>query len=274
MTVRERTEEIERMTLSPYASLSENSRGREKPEEECPVRTCYQRDRDRVIHCKAFRRLKQKTQVFLSTGGRSLQNATDTYAGGQPDCPDHCPCAAPESGGFDRGHRAGARFGTYAVRPCRRTGAEPFVPGRVQALRAKRACGDLSGKRRQGPESDMGSAQRHCVPYQRGLGGYAEGQIVRYADHIAYMNHDIEDAVEAGVLRNEDLPKEITRVLGDTKSQRITTMICSMIDHGAETIGMDSEVAGAYEALHDFMYSTVYVDRVAKREEKKGGQAH
>ena len=72
MTVRERTEEIERMTLSPYASLSENSRGREKPEEECPVRTCYQRDRDRVIHCKAFRRLKQKTQVFLSPEGDQM----------------------------------------------------------------------------------------------------------------------------------------------------------------------------------------------------------
>ena len=96
-----------------------------------------------------------------------------------------------------------------------------------------------------------------------------EGRVVRFADHIAHMNHDIEDAVTAGVLRNEDIPAEITSVLGSTKSERITSLIMAIVEHGAEDIGMDAERAAAYEALHDFMYSTVYVDKVAKKEEQK-----
>ena len=92
---------------------------------------------------------------------------------------------------------------------------------------------------------------------------------MRYADHIAYMNHDIEDAMTAGVLRSDDIPKELTEVLGNTKSERITTMIRAIVDHGPEQIGMDAEPLAAYDALHDFMYSTVYVDKVAKREEQK-----
>ena len=268
MTVRERTEEIERMTLSPYASLSENSRGREKPEEECPVRTCYQRDRDRVIHCKAFRRLKQKTQVFLSPEGDHYRTRlTHTLEVSQiartiaralrlnEDLTEAIALA------HDLGHTPFGHAGERALNRLCPGGFKHYEQSvRVVTRLEKGGKGlNLTWEVRNG-----------IVCHTKGAwAATREGQIVRYADHIAYMNHDIEDAVEAGVLRNEDLPKEITRVLGDTKSRRITTMICSMIDHGVETIGMDSEVAGAYEALHDFMYSTVYVDRVAKREEKK-----
>lgn len=101
------------------------------------------------------------------------------------------------------------------------------------------------------------------MPYTR------EGCVVRYADHIAYMNHDIEDAMAAGVLHAGDIPREITQALGETKSQRITSLIAAVVAHGPEQIGMAPEWQAAYEALHAFMYSTVYVDKVAKKEEKK-----
>lgn len=96
MTVREETQTIERLTLSPYAALSEQSFGRRTPEPEDDLRTCYQRDRDRILHCKSFRRLKQKTQVFLFAGGRPLPHPADPHAGSQPDCPNHCPRPAAE----------------------------------------------------------------------------------------------------------------------------------------------------------------------------------
>ncbi len=268
MTVRERTEEIERQTLSQYAALSEASRGRERAEEPCPMRTCFQRDRDRVIHSKAFRRLKQKTQVFLSPEGdhyrtrlthtlevsqiartiaRALRLNEDlTEAIALAHDLGHTPFGHAGERALDRLHPGGFRHYEQSVRV-------------VTKLERGGEGLNLTWEVRNG-----------IVTHTKGAwAATREGRVVRYADHIAYMNHDIEDAVTAGILRNEDIPREITDVLGETKSARITSLITAMVEYGAEDIGMDGETLLAYNALHDFMYSTVYVDKEAKREETK-----
>jgi dGTPase len=264
-TVREHTEELERLTLSPYATLSENSRGREIPED---IRPCFQRDRDRILHSKAFRRLKQKTQVFLSPEGDhyrtrlthtlEVSQIARTVARALRLNEDLTEAIAL---GHDLGHTPFGHAGERALARLCPGGFKHYEQSvRVVTKLEKEGKGlNLTWEVRNG-----------IVCHTKGQwAATREGQIVRYADRIAYMNHDIEDAVAAGVLRNEDIPEEIAAVLGRTKSQRITTLITALIDHGAAQIGMEPETLAAYEALHDFMYSTVYVDKVAKREEQK-----
>lgn len=266
--VRQRTEEIERQTLSPLAALSENSRGREREEPPCPIRTCYQRDRDRVIHSKAFRRLKQKTQVFLSPEGDHYRTRlTHTLEVAQiartiaralrlnEDLAEAIALA------HDLGHTPFGHAGERALNRLCPGGFRHYE----QSLRV------VTRLERSGMGLNLTWEVRNgIVTHTKGKwAATREGCIVRYADHIAYMNHDIEDAVTAGVLKNEDIPREIVRVLGGTKSARITALITAMVEHGAQEIGMDAETAAAYDALHDFMYSTVYVDKEAKREEQK-----
>jgi len=267
-TVREHTEEIERQILSPLAAFSAQSRGRERPEEPCPIRTCYQRDRDRVIHSKAFRRLKQKTQVFLSPEGDHYRTRlTHTLEVSQiartiaralrlnEDLTEAIALA------HDLGHTPFGHAGERALNRLCPGGFRHYEQSLRVVTRLERGGEGLNL---------TWEVRNGVVTHTKGeWAATREGRIVRYADHIAYMNHDIEDAVTAGVLKNEDIPREIAKVLGETKSARITALITAMVNHGAQEIGMDAETAAAYEALHDFMYSTVYVDKEAKREEKK-----
>ena len=266
--VRRRTEEIERQTLSPLAAFSDASRGREKPEEPCPIRTCFQRDRDRVIHSKAFRRLKQKTQVFLSPEGDHYRTRLT-----------HTLEVAQIARTIARALRLNEDL-TEAIALAHDLGHTPFGHAGERAL--NRLCPGgfrhyeqslrvVTRLEREGAGLNLTWEVRNgIVTHTKGeWAATREGRIVRYADHIAYMNHDIEDAVSAGVLKNEDIPREIVRILGGTKSARITSLITAMVRHGAEEIGMDAEPAAAYDALHDFMYSTVYTDKEAKREEQK-----
>lgn len=268
MTARERTEEIERQTLSPYAALSEASRGRERAEEPCPIRTCYQRDRDRVIHSKAFRRLKQKTQVFLSPEDDHYRTRLT-----------HTLEVAQIARTVARALRLNEDL-TEAIALAHDLGHTPFGHAGERAL--NRLCPDgfrhyeqglrvVTRLERNGEGLNLTWEVRNgIVTHTKGAwAATREGRVVRYADHIAYMNHDIEDAVTAGVLKNTDIPREISCVLGETKSARITSLVSAMVAHGAEDIGMDPETLAAYDALHDFMYSTVYVDKEAKREEQK-----
>ena len=268
MTVRERTEEIERITLSPFATLSENSRGRAVPEKPCPLRPCFQRDRDRIIHCKAFRRLKQKTQVFLSPEGDHYRTRlTHTLEVSQiartiaralrlnEDLTEAIALA------HDLGHTPFGHAGERALNRLCPGGFKHYEQSARVVTKLEKGGSGLNL---------TWEVLNGIVTHTRGeWAATREGRVVRFADHIAYMNHDIEDAVTAGVLRNEDIPAEITSVLGSTKSERITSLIMAIVEHGAEDIGMDAERAAAYEALHDFMYSTVYVDKVAKKEEQK-----
>ena len=269
MNVREQTQTIERLTLSRYAALSETSRGRSRPEPEDPMRPCYQRDRDRILHCKAFRRLKQKTQVFLSPEGDhyrtrlthtlEVSQIARTIARALRLNEDLTEAIAL---GHDLGHTP---FGHAGERALNR-----LCPGGFTHYRQSLRVVEYLEKDGKGLnltwEVRNGIVTHTTGEWARTL----EGQTVRYADHIAFLNHDIEDALSAGVLSNDALPPDAVRVLGKTKSQRITTMITDLVANSADgEMHFSPNVEDAYHLLKDFMYSTVYVDKQAKREEKK-----
>ncbi len=270
MTIRQRTENIEKQILSPRAALSSQSRGRERPEESDAIRTCYQRDRDRVLHSKAFRRLKQKTQVFLSPEGDhyrtrlthtlEVSQIARTIARALQLNEDLTEAIAL---GHDLGHTPFGHAGERALNALSPGGFAHYK----QSLRV------VDKLERGGKGLNLTWEVRNgIVTHTKGdWAATLEGCCVRRADHIAFLNHDIEDAITAGVLREEQLPPDAVRVLGHTKSQRITTMITDLVQNSQESEipVFSEEVNEAYELLRDFMYSTVYVDPVAKREESK-----
>lgn len=268
MTVRQRTEEIERLTLSPYAALSENSKGRAVEEAPCPMRPAYQRDRDRIIHCKSFRRLKQKTQVFLSPEGDHYRTRlTHTLEVSQIARTISRSLRLNEdlteaiAMGHDLGHTPFGHAGERAL-------ATLCPEGFAHYKQSVRVVEKLE-KYPQGLNLSYEVLNGILCHTKGADADTLEGQVVKYADHIAYINHDIEDAVTAGVLLPEDLPRDAVALLGNTKSRRITTLITSLVENSGETLAMAREVFEQYENLHRFMYSTVYVDKTAKREEQK-----
>ena len=268
MNLRESFEEREFQELSPYAAHSRNSRGRDRYEPECDIRTVYQRDRDRILHSKAFRRMKDKTQVFLAAqGDHSRTRLTHTLEVSQiartiaralnlnEDLTEAIAL------GHDLGHTPFGHSGEAALNAVHPGGfrhAEQSV--RVVEVLEKEGQGlNLTWEVRNG-----------IVTHTKGTwAATPEGRIVRMADQIAFVNHDIEDAVRAGVLDAATLPKDCTAVLGQTKSARITTMINSILTHSEGDVRMGTEEYEAFLALRDFMYTTVYVDKNAKREEQK-----
>ena len=268
MDVRMRTEEIERLTLAPWATFSDASRGRQRPEEQDPIRPVFQRDRDRVLHCKAFRRLKQKTQVFLSPEGDLYRTRlTHTLEVSQiartitralrlnEDLTEAISLA------HDLGHTPFGHAGERAL--------DKLTPGGFKHYMQSLRVVDKLEKDGQGLNLTW-EVRNGIVTHTRGTwAATPEGRIVRMADQIAYVNHDIEDAVRAGVLDPDTLPRECTAVLGRTKSARITTMINSILAHSDGNVGVGAEENEAFLALRDFMYATVYVDKTAKAEEQK-----
>ncbi len=276
MTIREQTEAIEAGILAPCAALSRNSRGRRRAEEQDAIRTCYQRDRDRILHCKAFRRLKQKTQVFLSPEGDhyrtrlthtlEVSQIARTIARALRLNEDLAEAIAL---GHDLGHTPFGHAGERAL--------DKLCPGGFTHYRQSLRVVDRL--EREGAGLNLTWEVRNgIVTHTTGAWARtAEGRVVRYADHIAFLNHDIEDAITAGVLRPERLPAPAVGVLGTTKSQRITTMITDLVANsraaeGGLALRFSPRVESAYHILKDFMYDTVYVDKDAKREEKKVGQ--
>ena len=268
MDVRTRTEEIERLTLAPWATFSDESRGRQRPEEQDPIRPVFQRDRDRVLHCKAFRRLKQKPQVFLSPEGdlyRTRQTHTlevsqiaRTIARAlrlNEDLTEAISLA------HDLGHTPFGHAGERAL--------DKLTPGGFKHYMQSLRVVDKLEKDGQGLNLTW-EVRNGIVTHTKGIwAATPEGRIVRMADQIAYVNHDIEDAVRAGVLDPATLPKDCTAVLGQTKSARITTMINSILAHSDGDVAVGAEENEAFLALRDFMYATVYVDKTAKAEEQK-----
>lgn len=269
MDVRRRTEEIEHLTFAPWATFSDASRGRVVPEPQDPLRPVFRRDRDRVLHCKAFRRLKQKTQVFLSPEGDlyrtrlthtlEVSQIARTIARGlrlNEDLTEAISLA------HDLGHTPFGHAGEKALNDLCPDGFHHYM----QSLRV------VDRLEKDGEGLNLTWEVRNGIVTHT-TGAWArtpEGCVVRRADHIAFLNHDIEDAVTAGVLDPRQLPPEAVAVLGTTKSQRITTMITDLIEHSQNgRINFSPEVDAAYAVLKDFMYSTVYVDKEAKREEKK-----
>ena len=268
MDVRQRTEEIERLTFAPWATFSDASRGRARPEPQDPIRPVFQRDRDRVIHCKAFRRLKQKTQVFLSPEGDLYRTRlTHTLEVAQiartiaralrlnEDLTEAISLA------HDLGHTPFGHAGESAL--------DKLCPGWLQALPPEPAGGGQAGTERPGPQPDLGSAERHHHPHQRHLGGDPGGphRPDGGPDRVRQPRHRrCRPCRGAGP---GDPARECTAVLGETKSQRITTMIQSILAHSDGDVAMGAEEEEAFLALKDFMYANVYNDRTAKREEQK-----
>lgn len=269
MTVRERTQMIEKQILSPYAALSTETLGRDRPEKECDLRTPYQRDRDRILHCKAFRRLKHKTQVFLSPEGDhyrtrlthtlEVSQIARTIARALLLNEDLTEAVAL---GHDLGHTPFGHAGERALNELAPDGFRHYEQSVrvVERLENDGRGLNLTKEVRDG-----------ILCHTRGTEAFtAEGRIVRLADRIAYINHDIEDACRAGVITEKDIPESITKFLGSSKSQRISTLIRSVVENTGEgNLRMDPDVKGAFDELHDFMYDRVYLNEYAKREEKK-----
>ena len=269
LSIREETQRIEREILSPYAALSENTRGRVREAAECPIRTPYQRDRDKVIHCKAFRRLKHKTQVFLSPEGDhyrtrlthtlEVSQIARTIARALRLNEDLTEAVAL---GHDLGHTPFGHAGERALNRLMPNGFRHYEQSVrvVERLENDGRGLNLTFEVRDGIRCHTTGQEARTM----------EGRIIRWADKIAYMSHDIDDAIRAGVIRESDIPRDITAVLGDTKNKRITTMVTSLIRNSpAGVVNMDADVLEAYDALHEFMYEAVYLNDYAKREEKK-----
>ncbi len=267
-TIRETIWELEHNSFSPKAAFSDKSAGRAVFEEECPVRTAFQRDRDRIIHCKAFSRLKHKTQVFLSPEGDhyrtrlthtlEVSQIARTVARALRLNEDLTEAVAL---GHDLGHTPFGHAGERALNELYFGGFNHYEQSiRVVEKLEKDGIGlNLTYEVKDGIACHTKGKEADTL----------EGRIVRYADKIAYLNHDIEDAIRAGILRQEDIPREILDVLGYSKSQRINTLVTSVIKNTDTNIKMSDEVALQFDKLHEFMFSNVYTNPICKGEERK-----
>ncbi len=274
MTIRESVEAWEEKFLSPYASLSNRSKGRDREEPQCDIRPVYQRDRDRILHCKAFRRLNQKTQVFMPAKGdhyrtrltHSLevsQNAR-TIAKALHLNEDLTEAIAL---GHDLGHTP---FGHAGERALSEAFSEIDPKGffhheqsvRIVELLEKEGRGlNLTWEVRDGILNHQTDSMPHTL----------EGQIVRLSDKIAYVNHDIDDAVRAGILQEEEIPKELYQILGRTYRERLDRMIHDIVKNSWESdhISMSEKMWEAMLAMRRFLYVHVYQSEEAKRDEER-----
>lgn len=272
MTVREELEFQEHRRLNPLAAFADKSSGRPTAEEPRPddVRTCYQRDIDRIVHSKAFRRLMHKTQVFLRPEGDHYRTrmthtlevsriaGTITRALGLNE-----DLAEAIAMGHDLGHTPFGHAGEAALSRCL---GKPFRHNEqslrvVDVLENEGRGLNLTNEVRLGILGHTGSYIPETL----------EGQVVRRSDQIAYVNHDIDDAIRAGILRNEDIPRSISDVLGCTHRDRINTLVCDTIRTSREagTICMTPATDQALRELREFMFDRVYRNPVAKGEESK-----
>ncbi|MEG2233311.1 MAG: deoxyguanosinetriphosphate triphosphohydrolase [Oscillospiraceae bacterium] len=270
MTIRERTELFEQQYLCDYATKSADSKGRAQPEEKCDIRTDFCRDRDRIIHCKSFRRLKQKTQVFLSPMGDHYRTRlTHTLEVSQIARTIARALQLNEdlteaiSLGHDLGHTPFGHAGERALDKLSPGGFNHYTQSVrvVEKLERNRRGLNLTYETIDGIRCHTKGEWAHTL----------EGQVVRYADRIAFLNHDVEDAISAGVLSEENLPNTVREVLGNRKSKRITTLIGNLIENFDGTLSISGEVSKAYDELYRFMFQRVYLDvsGAAKSEEHK-----
>lgn len=268
MNAREISEQNERLILCNKAMFSSETAGRKQPETESDLRTCYQRDRDRIIHCKAFRRLKHKTQVFLSpesdhyrtrlTHTLEVAQIARTIARALRLNEDLTEAIAL---GHDLGHTPFGHAGERALQ-------ELTITDFTHYEQSVRVCEKIekNGKGLNLTAEVLDGILHHT----RGEEAHTlEGRIVRTADRVAYINHDIDDAVRAGVIAEGDIPRDIAAALGDTKSRRINTLVEAIVKNSDDTIKMDAETEKYYDKLHEFLFESVYKNPVAKSEETK-----
>lgn len=267
-TIRENAEDIERKFLSRFAALSSESLGRDVPEDECRIRTCYQRDRDRIIHSSAFRRLKHKTQVFLApqsdyyrtrlTHTLEVAQIARTVARALHLNEDLTEAAAL---GHDLGHTPFGHAGEKALNNLSDSGFRH----NEQSVRV------VEKLEKQGKGLNLTKEVRNAILCHSGKENAftLEGRVIRYADKIAYINHDIDDAVAAGVMAEEDIPLSLRQTLGFRKTQRINTLVSNIISNSDEDICMSNDCEKAFYELRTFMFKNVYESDICRAEDEK-----
>lgn len=269
MTIREQYEITESTILSKYActSMNDEMTKREHSEEKCPYRTDFQRDRDRILHCNSFRRLKRKTQVFLSpVGDHYRTRLTHTLEVSQiARTISRClklneDLTEAIALGHDLGHSPFGHCGEAVL--------DEICPhGFKHYLQSVRVAEVLENN---GLGLNLTKAVLNGIECHTNMtADTREGCVVRLADTIAYINHDIEDSIRAGVLNITELPSECVGILGNTKSQRITTLIASVVEHGIDVIDFEPEIRKAHDDLKAFMFKKVYTNPEAKHEDTK-----
>jgi dGTPase len=284
--IREQTEKKEE-ALSPYAAKSKFSRGRLKWEEPCPIRTSFQRDRDRIIHSKAFRRLKHKTQVFIAPlGDHYVTRLTHTLEVSQiartiaralnlnEDLTEAIAL------GHDLGHTPFGHIGEEVLNELYHGGFSHNEQSLrvVDSLEREGQGLNLTWEVRDGILNHS-KGQAEILGEGWGDANTLEGQICKIADIVAYVNHDVEDAIRAGIISQDDLPKPVVATLGHTHSQRINTLVCDIIDCSwpvsgnsnltKPTVGISPEVLKATNMLRQFLFEKVYYSSLAGEEAVK-----
>ena len=266
--IREQTLAFEELALSRYAMKCKNTKGRIKFEEECPVRTAFQRDRDRIIHCNSFRRLKRKTQVFLTPEGDhyrtrlthtlEVSQIARTIARALRLNEDLTEAIAL---GHDLGHTPFGHAGERALNAVFPDGFKHYE----QSLRMV----DIIEKNGNGLNLTY-EVRDGIVCHTRGKeADTLEGRVVKLADRIAYINHDIDDAVRGGIMTEDKLPINIKKTLGFSKSERINTLVMSAVKNTKNEIKLDDDIQVAFDALHEMMFDMVYTNPICKGEETK-----
>nr|WP_296158507.1 deoxyguanosinetriphosphate triphosphohydrolase [uncultured Blautia sp.] len=270
MNIRETMEQRELELLSPFAAHSIHSRGRERPEEECDVRTVYQRDRDRILHSKAFRRLKDKTQVFLAPNGDHYRNRLThtlevsqiarTIAKALRLNEDLVEAIAL---GHDLGHTPFGHAGERALDEIHPGGFAHYKQSiRVVQILEKNGEGlNLTWEVRDGILNHRLSGKPATL----------EGQIVRLSDKIAYIHHDMDDAQRAGIITEDDIPITLRMLLGYTTRERLNTFVHDIIENSMDKdcIEMSTDIYEALMDLRTIMFQNVYTNPRAKKEEQK-----
>lgn len=267
-TIREKAEITEKEFLSRYAALSCESQGRDKPEAACTIRTCYQRDRDRILHSSAFRRLKHKTQVFLApqsdyyrtrlTHTLEVAQIARTIARALRLNEDLTEAA---SLGHDLGHTPFGHAGEKALKDLSDIGFRH----NEQSVRV------VEKLEKQGDGLNLTKEVRNAILCHSGsMKSFTlEGRVLRYADKIAYINHDIDDAIAAGVLAEEEIPKHLRQTLGFRKTQRINTLVSDIIQNSSDDIRMSEPCEKAFLELRAFMFENVYESPICRAEDEK-----
>ena len=268
MTIREQLEEREIKYLSPYAMLSSRTRGRMREEPQCDIRPVFQRDRDRILHCKAFRRLKQKTQVFLLPSGDHYrtrlthtlevsQNAR-TIAKALRLNEDLVEAIAL---GHDLGHTPFGHAGERALNTVYHFSHQKQSLRVVDCIEKEGRGLNLTWEVRDGILNHQTAGHPHTL----------EGQVLRISDKLAYIYHDMDDAIRGGILTEDDIPSDIREVLGSSCKERLNTLVHDVITNSMNrpVISMSPEVEKAMTALRRFMFENVYLNPKAKGEEEK-----
>lgn len=270
MTIREQLEQEELTRLSPRAAKAALSRGRERPIDPCPMRTGFQRDRDRILHCKAFRRLKYKTQVFLSPEGDHYRTRLTHTLEVSQIARTIARClrlnedlAEAIALGHDLGHTPFGHIGERTLDELMPEGFRHNEQSRrvVEVLENDGSGLNLTAEVRDGILCHSGPQLPMTL----------EGECVRRADRIAYLNHDLDDALRGGVLQSFELPSDCLKVLGHSHGERIDRMIADIVDASRDTahLEMSPLMQNAMDGLRDFMFERVYRDSWRAAEESR-----